>query len=143
MQMQRPSSRKNATSLGSLYRKREISVLINNQPMGTMNGDWSCCRPVSRLHSSTRCPSCFLRPYGVPQETVLDPFLLCGNALRRDPVKLLGFALEKALPWDSLTDLLCIKISRVVYILRRLAVDLPSGFVRQAYVAIWPLHYVI
>lgn len=62
-------------------------------------------------------------------------FSLGNNAPGFNPVKLLGFVLDSKLTWEAHVDALCIRLSRVLYLLRRLADGLTSRYLRQAYYA--------
>lgn len=61
----RASARKNVASLGAAYRKREISVLINNRPE---KDEWWLAAVADHVTST-----------GLPQGAVLDPtyYRLC------------------------------------------------------------------
>jgi hypothetical protein len=45
-------------------------------------------------------------------------------------VKLLGFTIDSHLVWDDHINCLCTKLSRVIYLLRRLRSELPTRFLR-------------
>lgn len=62
-------------------------------------------------------------------------FSLSKVAYESDPVKLLGFTLDSKLRWEAHTDLICKRLSRSLYLLRRLSADLPGPYLRQAYYA--------
>jgi len=55
-------------------------------------------------------------------------------------VKLLGFTLDPQLNWKNHIELLCSKLSRVIFLLRRLKVDMPQQFVRLAFFAFFQSH---
>lgn len=67
-------------------------------------------------------------------------FSLCNRSEISNPVKLLGFTLDAKLSWEAHTEQLCVKLSRVVYLLRRLVGDLPNSSVRQAFFAFFQSH---
>lgn len=52
-----------------------------------------------------------------------------------DSVKLLGFTLDPVLQWGPHVDEICRRLSRVLYLLRRLADSLTSHYLRQVYFA--------
>ncbi|XP_039297925.1 uncharacterized protein LOC120354625 [Nilaparvata lugens] len=55
-------------------------------------------------------------------------------------VKLLGFSLDSRLTWEAHISQLCKRLSRVIFLLRRLVSCVPDGFVRQAYFAFFQSH---
>lgn len=55
-------------------------------------------------------------------------------------VKLLGFNLDSELCWSDHLVALCTKLSRVLFLLRRLKAEMPSEFVRLAYFAFFQSH---
>jgi len=52
-----------------------------------------------------------------------------------DSVSLLGFVLDYKLTWEDHIDFVCTRLSRVVYLLRRLTSELPHDVLMQAYFA--------
>lgn len=73
------------------------------------------------------------------QETA---FSLCRDIDLGSPVKLLGFVMDPRLEWSAHIDSLCCKLSRVIYLLRRLKAEMPNEFVRVAYFAFFHSHLV-
>ncbi len=53
--------------------------------------------------------------------------------LDSEPVKLLGFTLDPKLTWEKHIDEVCKRLSRVIYLLRRLSVEMPYSFVKLAF----------
>lgn len=62
------------------------------------------------------------------------------NDVHVNSVKLLGFNLDSKLVWDDHVNMLCIRLSRVLYLLRRLKNELPVDFVKLAYYAFFHSH---
>jgi hypothetical protein len=58
------------------------------------------------------------------------------------PVKLLGFTLDKELCWSDHIEGLCPRLSRVLFLLRRLKLVMPDNFVRYAFFAFFQAHLV-
>lgn len=50
-------------------------------------------------------------------------------------VKFLGIYVDKRLTWEPHVDSLCTRLSRVIYLLRRLKFLVPSAFLKNAYYA--------
>lgn len=67
-------------------------------------------------------------------------FSLAKDSPLYDSVKLLGFVLDRTLVWDDHVDHTCKKLSRVIYLLRRLASELPRNYLRQAFFAFFQSH---
>lgn len=56
------------------------------------------------------------------------------------PVKLLGFVLDPQLCWSDHVNSLCTRLSRVIFLLRRLKADMPLEFVKLAFHAFFQSH---
>src|SRR5436190_3875154 len=60
-------------------------------------------------------------------------FSLSKKVEKGAPVKLLGITLDCELGWSDHIDVLCSKLSRVLYLLRKLRNDMSKDFVKMAY----------
>lgn len=54
-----------------------------------------------------------------------------------DPVKMLGFTLVPGLSWSGRVDILCVRLSGVLFLLRRLRLKMPGAFVKYAFLWIY------
>lgn len=68
-------------------------------------------------------------------KTQLLTFSLTHDVSVSDPVKLLGFTLDPTLTWNSHVEALVVRLSRVLFLLRRLSCELKSEHIRMAYYA--------
>ncbi|PSN48788.1 hypothetical protein C0J52_07030 [Blattella germanica] len=55
-------------------------------------------------------------------------------------VKLLGLELDKTLSWKNHIEIVCRKISRVTFLLRKLRTSVPLNTLRQVYFAMFHTH---
>lgn len=62
-------------------------------------------------------------------------FSLRHNSDINSTVKFLGIHLDKRLTWNQHVDYVCVRLSRVVYLLRRLKYLIPREFLRSSYYA--------
>lgn len=65
---------------------------------------------------------------------------LSNDLVKTSSVKLLGFTIDSLLKWDDHIDSLCTKLSRVIYLLRKLKSELPGQYLRAAYFAFFHSH---
>lgn len=69
-------------------------------------------------------------------------FSLSKNVVKGDLVKLLGFTLDSGLGWDGHIVALCVKLSRVIYLLRKLMCEIPFTFARLVLLPFFQSHVV-
>lgn len=73
-------------------------------------------------------------------KTQMLTFSLNRSVSVNDPIKLLGFTLDSGLVWDSHISGLCVRLSRVLYLLRKLSNEVDGKFLCMAYYAFFHAH---
>lgn len=75
-------------------------------------------------------------------QSILFSLKSISNDSKMSPVKLLGFTLDSILSWSDHVDHLTVKLSRVLFLLRRLKRDMPDTFVKFAFFAFFQSHII-